>query len=119
MRYYRFTANPQDSIVVNGVVTQRLRFALTNEMIYSTFVDGALIAVPDQDMGAWGGPTDLLYYFNITTGAQYLLFQETAPQLPDLGVIPLWSSQLRPWSTDPQVLPIAWPSVVVSPPEPE
>lgn len=114
MRYYRFTANPLDSIVVNGTVTLRLRYALTDEMIYATFVDGSLIAVPDEDMGAWGGPTDLLYYFDVGEGTQYLLFQETAPQVA-LEQIPLWSSQLRPYSTDPGVLPIAWPAVVVVP----
>lgn len=114
MRYFRFTANPLSGVVVNGVVTLRLRFALTNQMLYTTFVDGALIAVPDQDMGQWGGPTDLLYDFDVSEGTQYLLFQETVPQVA-LELIPLWSSQLRPYSTDPGVLPIAWPELQVLP----
>jgi hypothetical protein len=90
-----------------------MRFALTDQMIYAVFKDGDYVAVDDAEMGPWGGPTDFL-----TSGpgaiGPYKLFQESAPQVP-VETIPKWSSQLRAYSADPQVLPTAWPSVVAGP----
>lgn len=113
MRYYRFVLHPQSPAAHNGgVVSLRMRFALTDQMIYATLRDGDLCAVPDEDMGQWGGPTDALTDIDGPDGP-YLLWQETAPQLPDLGAVPLWSSQLRAYDASPEVQPTVWPAVGV------
>lgn len=122
MRWMRVVLNGQSPIVVNGAITQRLRFAVApggaDRMLLCTWRDGDLIAVPDAEMGMWGGPTDNLYDFDFPT--PYKLFQDTVPILaPEvLALIPLWSAHLRPFDANPALVPTAWPVLqVVTPPE--
>ncbi|HMI94485.1 MAG TPA: hypothetical protein VK509_24095 [Polyangiales bacterium] len=118
MRWMRVTIAPQSlRRQPDGTFTQRLRFAAGNSMLLCTWRDGDLIAVPDAEMGAWGGPTDNLYDFDATE--PYKVFQDTVPILaPEvLALIPLWSAHLRPYDSNPAIVPTAWPVLSVVNPE--
>jgi hypothetical protein len=114
MRYFRVVLNPLSPEVLAGPggnsVVVRMRHALTNQMTYSTFKDGGYVAVPDGEVGAWAGAADSVVMEPL--GAAYRMWQESAPQF-DPSSIPLWTSQLVPYSTDPQVQPTPWPATAV------
>lgn len=111
MRFFRFVANPLSPEVALGTVTIRMHFQLTGQMIYATFIDlGASVSwvkVPDADMGQWGAVVDFLKS-GLGGPPPYLFFQEGIPLVPEANV-PLWSSQLQPYSNAPEIMPAPWP----------
>lgn len=121
MRYFRVTLNPQSPAVAAGPggnsVVIRLRFAASpvgpEQMLLCTWKDGDLIAVPDAEMGQFGGPTDNLFDSDYST--PYKMFQDTVPiLLPEvLALIPLWTASLRPFTSNPAAQPTVWPALQV------
>lgn len=118
MRYFRVTLNPLSAIVLSGPggnsCSIRMRFALTDQMIYATFVDGGWVAVEDADMGQWGAVADFLNS-GPDTIPPYLLMQEGVPQGVPLASIPLWSDHLVPYDASPAAQPVIWPATEAIP----
>jgi hypothetical protein len=115
VRYFSVVLNPQSPEVLAGPggnsVVVRMRHELEPggpKMTYCTFVDGGYVAVPDQEMGRWAGAADTVVLDPINN--PYRMWQESVPQIQDLGAIPVWTTQLVPYSTDPQVQPTPWPT---------